>query len=299
MVGHEEFDDTITADLLRAADEEVEDENPNNFIDPRKPEISPRTPRVVIGAAAANSATRSSAPSSTMTMGRSVHYHSDGESQNWGPLDKDDSPHEEATNPRAVTRGGTNKVNKSKRVHLTTVASSSDEEDEQEQGQPKRQLRARTFTQAQPYTADKVRYSKSKTNGGRVLDESEVEKELISTQKKVNQATKAKKEKGGVESSMPAAREKRLSSTDTIQSTSANTDNSSTSTTSLPDDIRVMRDTVLNVRIKGEDNRVPVSLQQCPDLQSLFQHVNSTLGKHYNQTARQIVCMLPWKEEMR
>ena len=171
-----------------------------------------------------------------------------------------------------------------------------DSEDEEEVP-PKKDLRRRTLAQQQPYKAEKVRYDMSKKNGGLKVDDSDVEYELLSTQRKVARSSNKIKTKA---TAKPAKAKKgrasngRFSSVDTMGSPSITTSSAAT-----PDIKEPVEDkTTLNIWHKGDvGGPNAINLAEVPTITALFDHIDGTWGRVKGGKTTRIECMLPWKED--
>ncbi len=170
-----------------------------------------------------------------------------------------------------------------------------------EEVQPKKRLRQRTMAQEQPYQFDKVRHNMSKKSGYGGIDGSDVEQQLISTQRKAGKAQVKPKTspKGRAKAKRARASIDRFSSVDTGRSTP-------TSTAGTPDvkaDIelrteQVLQNTTLNIWMKGDDDGAnAIQLAQCPTVTALFDHIDDTWGKACGKQATRVKCTMPWKDK--
>jgi hypothetical protein len=187
--------------------------------------------------------------------------------------------------------------NPSKKTRARFDSEVIDDTEEEGAPPPKKQLRKRTVTQEHPYQADKVRHAKSKANGGRQVDSSEVEEEILSTQRKGANRTKSK-------AKAPAKANNRKLRDSTGRLSSVNTSQSPSPIASSPaptlDNDRVSNNTVLMTWLAGNDvDAVPIPLAQCPDLESLFDRISSTWGQKEGRKVVEIRYILPWKAEVK
>lgn len=163
---------------------------------------------------------------------------------------------------------------------------------------PKKRLRERTVAQEHPYGFDKARHHMS-TKKGRGVDDSEVELEFKSTQRKATKPKKRARTSPKAQAQSKKGRTGWFASVDTGRSTPS----SAASTPDLDGDIelreeRVLQNTTLNIWMQGDDDGAnAIQLAQCPTLTTLFDHIDDTWGKVCGKKATKVKCMLLWMDE--